>query len=100
MHLWKIKSDMRLPVVFKTDQLPANRFIVEESKFVFADVGSLSNTGLIVKIVVIAEAVLVDDLVDHFTALAAKDLFFQADFTRGTIFTAMRAPDLLIDADN
>ncbi len=71
---------MGLFIIVKTNQFRLYNFIIQKSKFVFPCCYALADSRPVVKIIIIAEAILINDLVDHFAAFAAKYFFFQVYF--------------------
>ena len=96
MYLWQVKGNMGLLFVPETYQLSLYGCIFKEGKLVFPGRYPLVDAGTVVKLVVIAQPVLIDELVHHLTTVAAKYLFFQLYFRRKTIFAAMVALYLLM----
>ena len=80
MHLRQVECNMGLLIIVKTYQLCLYNFIIQKSKFILPCSYALVNPRLVVKMVIIAEAILIDDLIDHFAAFAAKYFFFQVYF--------------------
>ena len=96
MYLWQVKGDMGLLVIPETHQLSLYTCIFQESKLIFPGCYPLVDAGTVVKIVVITKPILIDDLVHHFTAIAAEYFFFKVYPGRNTIFAAMVAPCLIM----
>src|SRR6186713_2605766 len=72
MDLWQVKGYMCLFPVVEAEELRGDLFVVEKGEFLLVAVGSLRNAGMFIEGVIIAEAILVQQLVNHFASFAAE----------------------------
>ncbi len=91
MYLREVKGYMRLVAICILNEFAGDFFIIEKGEFVFAKSGRLCDARMIVEIVIFTEVVLVQNLVNTFTTITAKNLVPQRDrkFVAGvaTMFT-------------
>jgi hypothetical protein len=79
VHLGQVKCNVYLLFVLKTDQLQPDLFIIQEGKLIMPYPYPLVDPGIIVQVIIIAKLALVEDIIDHFAAVAAKHFFFRSD---------------------
>ena len=93
MNLRKIKCNMCLLFVFKTDELLLNFFIIKKRKLIFPYLNFLGKAGVFVEIVIFAHVSLVENLVNCFTSLTAEFFVVKLYIFCNTIITAVIALD-------
>jgi hypothetical protein len=89
VHLRQVKNNVCLLSVAKVDQFGADLSVIEKSELTLTHFDLLADTRILADIVIIAETALVDDLINHFTTFATKNLGIDVDMIIGTIFAAM-----------
>ena len=89
MHLRQVKGYMHLCVIFETDKLQLYFLIIQKSEFILPHFYPLADAGIFIQVVVLTKVTLVQYLVHHFTAFAAKFFFFQQNLVGWTSFAAM-----------
>jgi hypothetical protein len=94
MDLGKIECNMRLFLVFITDQLLPDLLIFQESEFIFPRLDALIGAGLLVEIIIFTKAILVEQPEHHPAAFAAESFVIGHDLFIGAGFTAVITNDL------
>ena len=74
MHLWQVKSNPQLLIVSKADQPGLYFFVVEKGEFIFSKTRSLVDARFFIEVIIFAEVVPVNDLVNQFAAFATEHL--------------------------
>ena len=90
MHLGQVKSNMSLLFILKAYEPACYVVVIKERKFVVPHSYPLCNAGHFVEIVIIAQPVLMNDLIHQFAAFAAKALIIQC-YPGGNAFPAAMA---------
>lgn len=90
MHLGQVKSNMGLFFILKAYEPACYIIIIKERKFVFPHFYPLCNAGHFVEVVIIAQTVLMNDLIHQLAAFAAKALIIQC-YPGGNAFLAAMA---------
>ena len=91
MDLGQVKCNMRLLIVLVADQFPVNIFVFEKSKFVGAQGSAQIYSRLLIKLVIFAHTMAVQNAVYHFAALAAKDPVVEPYLFDNAVFAAVSA---------
>src|SRR5574343_104010 len=89
VNLREVESDMHLLFILETYQLLLDLGIVQKSKFVLPNGVALRFARSLVEIIVVAKTVLVQQLINHFAAITAKDLIIRLDLGVGTFFSTV-----------
>lgn len=79
MDMRQVKTDMGLFFVAETDQLCCDLFIFQEGELVFSDGLPQVLAGIIIKVVIVAQAMFIQQLEYGFTPLATKLFLFDPD---------------------
>ena len=96
MNMRQVEIDMRRSRVFKMNQLLLNAGFLKECEFVAAHMNPLTLSRILIKIVVFAEFMLVQQLIHHFAAFAAKVFALKSECCIGACFPAMEAGSLFL----
>ena len=72
MDMRDVKGNMRLLVILEMDQLLLHLVVFQEGEFIFPHGHALRDTRSFIHFIIGAQAVLVQQLIDHFTAAAAE----------------------------
>lgn len=96
MNMRQVEADMRSSRILKMNQLLLNAGILKECEFVAAHMNPLTLSRILIKIVVFTEFVLVQQLVHHFAAFAAKVFALKRERCFGACFPAMEAGGLFL----
>ena len=91
MHLWQVKSNMRLFFIFKADDPAGDTIIIQKRKLIPANLYTLSDAGHLVKLIVIAQPVLMNDPIYQFAAFATKGLIIKRYSCGDTFLAAVAA---------
>ena len=95
MHLRQVKRYMHLFFIFKTDQLQLYFLIIQEGKLIVPYPYPLIDARIVVKVIIFTEFALIEDIVNHLAAVAAKHFFFCPDLRIQADFTTMITMDFL-----
>jgi hypothetical protein len=91
MHLGQVEGHMRLPAVGKLDEFAGDLWIVQEGKLVFPDGFLLGEARVLIQVVVRAELMVIQDLIDAAASFATEYLTGQGDLLCVTGIAAMVA---------
>jgi hypothetical protein len=95
MHLGQVKRYVHLFFIPKTDQFLLYFFIIQEGEFIMPYPYPLIDTRIVVKIIILTQFALIEDIVNHLAAVAAKHFFFCPDLRIQADFTTMITMDFL-----
>lgn len=91
MDGWDKKCDLGDFSVFKIQDQVCDFLVVQKCVFIIKFLALQTDPGILVKIVIGAQVILVEDFIDGLTAIAAKVLFVKHHMFAITIVAAMVA---------